>query len=77
MGLNLFIHVLGVGFFLDSAGDIGLLTERVILVGVVVRKVLLLRRFAVETLLICFLVFNVVDDLVGGDLYLFEDVLLV
>lgn len=77
MGLDLFIHVLGVGFFLDSAGDIGLLAEGVVLVGVVTGEVFLLGGFAVETLFIGFLVFDVVDDLVGGDLYLFEDVLLV
>ncbi len=77
MGLNLFIHVFGVGFFLDSTGDIRLLAEGVVLVGVVMGEVLLLRGFAVETLFVGFLVFDVVDDLVGGDLYLFEDVLLV
>jgi hypothetical protein len=75
MVLNFLVHILGVGLFFDATDHlrlgIGLVFEGLLL------GVLLFGCGTVSALLVGFLVLGVVDDLIGGNFNLFEDLLFI
>ncbi len=77
MGLDLLVHVLGVGLLLYTTDDFWMLSEGVLLVLGVVLIGLFLWRFAIEPLLVDFLTLNLINYLISAYFNFFQYILLI